>query len=408
MTATGRDPVVQNPQVGSSRSGLPGFAASPDREDLLARAWLTRVFEPGVAEVVDFVERYGAVEAVARIRSGHAPLQVAAVASTRDDVDRAPADLAAAAACGARLVSPGHDEWPAEAVSAMTRAAAFGVEGIAAPLALWVRGGGSLAELSRRAVAVVGSRAATPYGVDQAGGLGFDLGERGWTVVSGGAFGIDAAAHRGALSAGGRTVAVLACGVDRVYPAAHSALFERIAENGVLASEWPPGATPYRHRFLIRNRLIAALSAGTVVIEAAARSGARNTAGFAERLGRAVMAYPGPVTSAMSVGTHNLLREEGSRLVTGAAQVIEEVGSLGADLAPVIRGPDTARDGLTPEQTRTLDALPARGSALAEELARDAGLPMAVVLAALPSLELRGLAEAVAGAWRLVRVRTAR
>ena len=159
-----------------------------------------------------------------------------------------------------------------------------------------------LDELVDRSVAIVGSRASTAYGEHVAGELGHQLAERGWTVVSGGAFGIDAAAHRGALAAEAPTVAVLACGVDRPYPAAHGALLHRIAETGLLVSEWPPGAAPHRHRFLVRNRLIAALTRGTVVVEAAARSGAQATARRARKLGRQVLVVPGPVTSAMSVG----------------------------------------------------------------------------------------------------------
>jgi DNA processing protein len=241
-----------------------------------------------------------------------------------------------------------------------------------------------------RAVAVVGARASTSYGNHVAQELGYGLASRGWAVVSGGAYGIDAAAHRGALAAGGVTVAVLACGVDRAYPAEHASLFERIVDDGLLISEWPPGADPHRHRFLIRNRVIAALSRGTVVVEANARSGARQTLGRAALLGRAVMAVPGPVTSAMSVGCHQLLRYSGARPVMSYEEVLEEVGRIGDDLAPVPRGPEDPRDDLGPELARVLDGVPLRGVADAGQIAAAAGVPLRDVLRALPALESAG------------------
>lgn len=368
-----------------------------------ARTWLSRAVEPGQAAMHGYVDTVGPVAAMQSLRSGRAPAQVQALVGARYDEDQVDADLAAAASIGARVVVPGDVDWPAEPLHAMAVATAMGVEGLAPPLALWVRGNGDLARLTERAVAIVGARASTSYGTEQAAQLGFALAERGWTVVSGGAFGIDAAGHRGALSAGAPTLAVLAGGIDRNYPAAHAALFERIAQDGLLISEWPPGCAPYRHRFLIRNRLIAALSAGCVVVEASARSGARHTAGRAEELGRPVMAVPGPVTSAMSVGTHALLRDTEARLVTGVEHVIEEIGALGADLAPLTRGPDTARDALSAVQARTLEALPSRRPVLPEQIAREAGLSLLEVLAALPALEARGLVDSSEGAWRLVR-----
>lgn len=367
-----------------------------------ARAWLSRAVEPGHALMHSYVNSVGPIAAMRSLRSTQAPAQVQALVGARHDEDRLEKDLADAAAIGARVVVPDDLEWPAQALHSMTVATAMGVEGIAPPVALWLRGNGDLAALTVRGVAVVGARASTTYGTEQAAQLAFDLAERGWTVVSGGAFGIDAAAHRGALSAGAPTIAVLAGGIDRHYPAAHAALFERIAQDGLLVSEWPPGCVPYRHRFLIRNRLIAALSAGCVVVEASARSGARHTAGRAEQLGRPVMAVPGPVTSAMSVGTHALLRDTEARLVTGVEHVIEEIGQLGVDLAPLTRGRVTVRDALSTVQARTLEALPRRRPVLPEYIARAAGLSVRDVLAALPALEARALVECSEGAWRLV------
>src|SRR5262249_45616384 len=156
---------------------------------------------------------------------------------------------------------------------------------------------------------------ATSYGLQLAAELAYGLADSGWTVISGGAYGIDAAAHRGALAAHGRTVVVLACGIDTVYPLGHAGLFERISERGLMLTEWPPGAVAFRTRFLVRNRLIAALSRGTVVVEAAARSGARSTARRARELDRVLMACPGPATSAMSLGCHTEIREHNARLV---------------------------------------------------------------------------------------------
>ncbi|MGY1719377.1 DNA-processing protein DprA [Blastococcus sp. SYSU DS0552] len=214
---------------------------------------------------------------------------------------------------------------------------------------------------------------------------------------------MDGAAHRGALAAGAPTVAVLSCGVDRPYPAGHGALFHRIAETGLLVSEWPPGCAPLRHRFLVRNRLIAALTCGTVVVEAAARSGALATAARARKLGRPVLVVPGPVTSALSVGCHELLRDAQSEaaLVTSAAQVIEAVGRIGDDLAPPVERPASPRDGLSDLAARVLDACPVRIGVSPERLARTAGCDVLEVLRVLPALELADLVEWTGTGWRL-------
>ncbi len=182
-------------------------------------------------------------------------------------------------------------------------------------------------------MSIVGSRAATGYGAHVASEIAADLAEQGWAVVSGGAYGIDAAAHRGALAARGVTIAILACGLDQPYPAGHAALFTDVAGDGLVVSEWPPGRRPARVRFLIRNRTIAALTCGTVVVEAGERSGALNTAGHAAELGQPLMAVPGPVTSAQSAGCHRIIREWDATCVTCAADVIEMVSPLTAPVA---------------------------------------------------------------------------
>ena len=378
-----------------------------------ARAWLSRAVEPGTIDFWRYVEDVGPVDAVRRLRSGQAPERIRSLVGARAHEDATLADLARAERCGARLLVPEDDEWPALPLHALTLA--VGEEPVeprgqsdrtkapVPPLALWLRGTSRLDELVDRSVAVVGSRASTAYGEHVAAELGHQLGERGWTVVSGGAFGIDAAAHRGALAAEAPTLAVLACGVDRPYPAAHGALFQRIAENGLLVSEWPPGCAPLRHRFLVRNRLIAALTRGTVVVEAAARSGAQATARRAQGLGRQVLVVPGPVTSAMSVGCHELLRDEDLRavLVTSAAQVVQAVGRIGDDLAPPVEGPSSPRDGLSDVAVRVLDACPVRTGVPPERLAAVAGCDVLDVLRVLPALELAELVEWTGCGWRL-------
>jgi DNA processing protein len=331
--------------------------------------------------------------------------------------DRAEADLRATHRLGARLLTPEDPDWPALAFAAFRRIAmaAAQVPGtrrgsiadeLVEPLALWVRGPGRLAELSDRAVAVVGARAATGYGAFVAEDFGYGLGAAGFTVVSGAALGIDGASHRGALAAEAPTIAVLAGGIDQTYPREHSGLLARIQRTGLLVSEYPPGTVPARHRFLVRNRLIAALGAGTVVVEASGRSGAQRTARDAAALGRPVLAVPGPITSAMSVGCHELLRDQHAVLVTRVEEVIEAVGRIGIDLAaPPPAAPARATDGLDAEALRVHDALPARASRSTYRISVESGVPIAAVRAALPELERRGLIERTEGSWRRVSKR---
>jgi DNA processing protein len=366
-------------------------------EVLLARAYLSRVAEPPAPALAGLVAEIGAVEAAARVLDGRVGEQVATETRVRRAVHRPGADLDAAAAAGVRLLTPEHAEWPTQAF------AAFGASGspqLAPPLALWVRGPARLDELCGLAVAVVGARAATSYGAHVAAELGSGLADRGCTVVSGAAIGIDGAAHRGALGVDGPTVAVLACGVDRAYPASHQLLLERIAASGLVVSEYPPSGVPGRHRFLVRNRLIAGLAAGTVVVEAGLRSGAQRTASDALSLGRPVMAVPGPVTSAMSVGCHQLVRD-GALLVTRSDEVLEEVAPIGRHLAEPPRS-EAARptDGLTTVAALVHDALPARTARDTRWLALESGVPIGAVRVALVALERRGLVEHREGRWR--------
>jgi DNA processing protein len=378
--------------------GEPG-QIDPDA-DRLARVALHWLTEPGHRTVWSMVRTMGAPATLDRLMSGDTPddtlrAAVHARSAVGDARRLAEAALKRTVRLGARVVVPTDDEWP-EAVDRLATLELVGTNRIdrhvRPPLCLWVRGGPALNEALDRSVAVVGARAATGYGVHVTTEISDGLAERGWTIVSGGAFGIDAAAHRAALAADGRTICVLACGVDRPYPVGNSSLFERIAETGLLVSEWPPGSEPLRHRFLIRNRVIAAATIGTVVVEAAARSGAAQTMSRVVALDRTPMVVPGPVTSAMSVGCHELLRNHPqTRLVTGLPHVLEEIGRIGEYLADPPRGPEHRRDTLDEESALILEVVPRRGTAAPERLAAQAGVSLRTVLRRLSLLEMAGL-----------------
>ena len=296
--------------------------------------------------------------------------------------------LAEARRGGLRLIVPASAAWPV----------ALDDLGARAPLCVWVRGdvrrlGGGAA------VAMVGARAATSYGEHVAMEMSSELTARGAVVVSGAAYGIDGMAHRAALAAGGPTIAVLAGGADRSYPAGHAELLEQVAANGAVLSELPPGAAPTRWRFLQRNRIIAALGQATVVVEAGWRSGSLNTAAHAATLGRPLGAVPGPVTSAASAGCHRLLREFDARCVTNAAEVLELIGD--APRAPGTRDSAVAdRETRTDETTRIVDALSARSWREASDVARRAGVSVAEAEGMLGLLSLEGRAERGASGWR--------
>lgn len=375
---------------------------TPER---VSRVALSLLVEPGQREMWMLVDEVGPVEALARLRGGAVPQRLVRAAASRlatgDPMGRAEAAIGRCRRQGGRLVAPGDGEWPGSGFDDLRFLTTERDPDVHPPLCLWVRGRHDLAGATERSVAVVGARSASAYGIHVAAELGHGLGDRGWTVVSGGAYGIDAAAHRGALGAGGLTVAVLACGIDTAYPVGNTGLLERIATDGLLVSEWPPGASPQRHRFLIRNRLIAAATSGTVVVEAAARSGALATARRARDLSRQLMAVPGPVTSAMSVGAHHLIREDGAQLVTSAAEVAELVGRIGTDLAAVVRGPAVRRDELDARSARVLDAVPFGPPASPVAIAAESGLPRSEVLGILPVLVLLGYVTAGRDGYRV-------
>jgi DNA processing protein len=367
--------------------------------DRLARVALSRLSEPGELRLSVLVAELGAHQVFELLREEQDVQGVYTDVAARLrglDPER---ELAQAAGRGVRFVCPGDAEWPAQ-LSALDGAGSLHKRG-GTPLGLWLKGPLSLAEATERAVAVVGSRSATTYGADVAGHLASDLAAAGLTVVSGAAYGIDVAAHRGALAARGPTVAVLACGADRVYPAGNQHVLDYIGRTGLVVSEVPPGCAPTKLRFLSRNRIIAALSQGTVVVEAAARSGALNTAHWATRVGRVVMGVPGPVTSAPSEGVHELLRSGEAQLVTRGAHVLELVSPAGEHLAERPRGPETPRDRLSALQQQVLDALPAALPASAASVARTAGLAPQAVARTLEHLQQLGLARSSDAGWWL-------
>ncbi|MCX5584140.1 DNA-processing protein DprA [Streptomyces erythrochromogenes] len=367
-------------------------------EELLARAALTRVLEPGDAHGGRWIREHGATgllrlltgpEAERQSPPGVGPERLAAYRRRAALADPR-RDLELAAGAGGRFVFPGSAEWP-------TQLDDLGDE---RPVGLWLRGRPNLRTWALRSVAVVGARACTPYGAHMAQTLAAGLAERGWVVVSGAAFGIDGAAHRGALASGGATAAVLACGVDVAYPRGHAGLLGRIAGQGLVVGELPPGSHPTPSRFVLRNRVIAALTRGTVVVEAAHRSGSLVTARRAQRLGRFTMGVPGPATSGLSTGVHELLRGGEAQLVTDAAEVVELVGRMG-ELAPERRGPVLARDLLDRDTARVLEALPAGRPVTAAELALAAGIGTDEVIGRLYELHSLGFVERQGDGWQL-------
>lgn len=378
------------------------MTTAPDDPTLRAWAYLSRVAEPPCAELAALAQRVGPVEAAERVRRGSVDERLARHTEARREVDCSAADLEALARRGGRLITPDDGEWPLAAFAAFRAGAPrSGGAPLVAPLVLWAHGPARLDEVAHRAAAVVGTRACTAYGEYVAGELAGGLAQREVAVVSGGAYGIDGAAHRAALDCDGVTVAVLAGGIDVPYPSGHTALLHRIGRHGLLFTEYAPGIRPARHRFLTRNRLVAAVAGAAVVVEAGLRSGAANTAAWARALGRVVAAVPGPVTSSASAGCHALLRD-GAELVTRADHVVELVGRIG-ELAPDEPRPATPLDGLSDAERRVYEALPGRGAATVEEIAVASGLAAERALGPLAMLELAGLVQRQDGRWRIAR-----
>ena len=386
----------------------------PDR---LARAALSRLMEPQDAAGLALVQVAGAVDALGiatgELKAGPelereitALLADSGAASSWAGMeaalkrwqpripDLAPErDLATMARLGGRLIIPSDELWPGQLADL----------GIQEPLCLWWRGQEQPLPAVDTSIALVGSRDSTSYGASVTGDFAYSLAQRGFTVVSGGAYGIDAHAHRAALAGGAGavpTIAVMAGGVDRFYPSGNEDLLRAVCNQGAVLAEVPPGSAPTRYRFLQRNRLIAALSAVTVVVEARWRSGALNTAHHAESLGRAVGAVPGSVHSANSAGCHRLLRDGGAVCVTDAAEIAELASPSGSALPEQRQASAQVQDGLTLEDLILLDALPLRSTTSVEKLAAVAGLGQESVRAGLGRLGLLGLAVSERGGWK--------
>ncbi|MFH8841592.1 DNA-processing protein DprA [Streptomyces sp. NPDC017868] len=400
MPGTAPEPNAE-PEPGVPPAPEPTAGSAPSGEHL-ARAVLSRAVEPGDEHAGRWIRRYGAGGFLDRLLQAGEDTSVfpgtgaKRVASwrRRAAAARPGQDLDAVQALGGRFLVPGDAEWPSQLDDL----------GDARPLGLWVRGPADLRVWALRSVALVGARACTPYGAHTAADLAAGLSRQGWVVVSGAAYGIDGAAHRGALAAGGATVAVLACGVDTPYPRGHDRLIRRVAEQGLVVGELPPDSHPTPSRFILRNRVIAALTRGTVVIEAQHRSGSLVTARAAGRLGRHVMGVPGPVTSGLSAGVHELLRGDAT-LVTDADEIVELVGDIG-QLAPARRGPVLPRDLLAPATAHVLEAVPARGPTPTTAIAHRAGTTPDDTLAKLYELHSLGFVERHGTGWRLTNTAT--
>lgn len=309
-----------------------------------ARAFLQHALEPASPHIARLVDDLGPVEAARRVDDGSAPHEVLgarrATGTTWADTD---ASIEFAADNDIRFVTPEDEEWPTERLTALADLPETDSLRDSLPLGLWIRGERRLDELTVRSVSVIGARAATEYGEHHAAEIAYDFASKGILVWSGAAYGIDGSAHRGALAApSGNTVAVLGCGIAAGYPVGHVALLERISwEGGAVVTEYPPHRVPARHQFLSRNRLLASLTQGTVLIEAGQHSGAVNSAHRAAALGRPVMAMPGPVSSTASHGCHELVKAGVARLVTSAADVLHVLGIGGDTPARSVEHADT-------------------------------------------------------------------
>lgn len=383
----------------------------------IARAALSRLMEPQDAAGLALVQAVGALDAlqiaIGQLAAGPALEQeitsllaengagtswAGMAAALKRWAPRIPdlapeRDLATMARLDGRLIIPSDEHWPAQLADL----------GLHEPICLWWRGLEHELPGAARSVALVGSRDSTSYGASVTGDLAYSLAQRGFTVVSGGAYGIDAHAHRAALAGGSAvvpTIAVMAGGVDRFYPSGNEDLLRTVCNQGAILAEVPPGSAPTRYRFLQRNRLIAALASVTVVVEARWRSGALNTAHHAESLGRAVGAVPGSVHSANSAGCHRLLRDGGAVCVTDAAEIAELASPAGEGLAEPGTGYVAEHDGLTLEDLILLDALPLRSTTSVDKLCAVAGLSVESVRAGLGRLGLLGLAASERGGWK--------
>ena len=362
------------------RTARMGCAAANDAGDV---GFLKLVRKEGACEVWDY------------IRSGKGKTAIARRAASIDvDVLRRRTEEV-----GARFLIPGDEQWPTR-VDDLAWSDPVGKLG-GEPLGLWVSGPVDLAALGK-SVAMVGSRASTAYGEHVAADWAVGIAEKGHPVISGGAYGIDACAHRGAMAAGGTTVAVMAGGLAQFYPPGNSSLLENVRKSSGVVSEYPPDHPPSRSRFLVRNRLIAALSSATVIVEGAVRSGAQNTVNWALSLERPVLAVPGPVTSAMSATPHRLIRSGEAILATCPDDVLAVLKPVDPGIPDYPRTQETLFDTLTDVQKKVCDALPARRAVGLDELSIVTGesIPsLMICLAQLAGMNL--VAEPSPGLWKL-------
>jgi DNA processing protein len=382
----------------AARRALAPLGTADESDEAMVERYATAVWshlvEPGDSAAGRLVSRDGPVHALRVVADGAwtgsvEPGDIAEGGKRwipRLDPEAIALGLQRAGKAGVALITRGDDAWPEQIDDLDAHA----------PLCLWVRGDPGLLTRMQPSVAIVGARAATSYGEHVAIELAADLAGGGIPVVSGGAYGIDGAAHRAALRAGGMTVALSAGGVDRPYPAGNTHLLDQVATTGAVVSEVPCGSAPTKWRFLQRNRLIAALSTATVVVEAGWRSGSLNTAGHAAALSRPLGAVPGPITSAASAGTHRLLREYGAQCITSAADIRDLLGMhVGAPIVTGSAGPQTD------DVTRVRDALSVRAWRPASDIARRAGMATEDVEAILGLLDLDGAAVRGQAGWRL-------
>lgn len=364
----------------------------------LARVVLSCAVEPGDLTTSTLIRTEGAEQA---LQAQLVPKAGSALSDRLREVDPV-RQLEQAARCGIRFLVPGDPEWPSPLDDLDHGTEVQGLGGT--PPGIWVKGPMSLTELAT-SVAVVGSRSASTYGVEMTRAIAQHVALAGVPVVSGGAKGIDFVAHDATLVVGGATVAVLACGVDRVYPEQNRRLLAHLAAEFAVVSEQPPGSGPTRIRFLARNRLIAALTPGTVLVEAALRSGALNTVGWAEQLSRTVMCVPGPVTSYTSQGVHHWFRRGSSTLVTHGSEVLELVGASGEHLVVEPRGEERPRDALSTTDQRLLEWVPVSQPAGTVSIARLGQLHVRDAVPALRRLEKAGFVREDEGGWRLAGAR---
>jgi DNA processing protein len=380
------------------RAVSPGRLDRDQIETRFARAMWSGLAEPGDRVAGYLVDDLGPASALAALVEGRPAEELAtdelSVAEAQQGLERwlprlRPAPmllwLRQAARCGAQLTTPDDDLWPP----------GFADLQLHRPIALWTRGRPEALAALSHSIALVGARAATGYGEHVTMEASAGLVDRGFAIVSGAAYGIDGMAHRAALASHGHTIAFLAGGVDRFYPSGHDALLTRIVEHGVVASELPCGSAPTRWRFLQRNRLIAAGSLATIVLEAGWRSGSLNTAHHAGDAGRPVGAVPGPVTSAASAGCHKLVREGSAVLVTTPDEMAQLVGRIEPE-------PGEFRPR---ENTRLLDALSVHAPRSPDDLAARSGLSLAETQAELGRLEIDGAVRVTERGWTKVGAR---